>query len=115
MDGWVVLQAETCSGNGGLWSAVTFFSDYNKAIAYIEDVVRAEWCTTVPVESGASAVKLADCKGTVWPKGWIKQADVYYAEDGTEAWVREGYHDECGKMIQVVKAGEEGKRVCSNS
>lgn len=113
MDGWLVLQAETDqTGNGWLWIAATPFSGddgLEKAKAYLEHVVRDEWQTQFL--DGDELKKLADHKGVVWPLGSIRHSDIYYSDDGMEAWDSENCGQGFARRITIVKM-KEGERVC---
>lgn len=106
---FLVLQAETCEDEGGLWTAATPFKTSDEAIKFVEHVIRDEWHVMTDVDSEPKP--LADRRGYKYPEdSSIKRSQVYYDEDGTEAWAT---LDSGGAMrIKIVKMEEEGKRVC---
>ena len=119
MEGWVVLQAQTDGdGDGWLWIAATPFlgeGSLERAKEFLEHVVRDEWGTEFPGE-GDQLLKLADHKGVVYPEGSsISGSDMYYDEDGMEAWESGDQGNGYARKICIVKMGEEGERICSNS
>lgn len=69
--------------------AVPFYTK-DSALRYINDVIRRDWTTTIPVEGAGGLVDnealLADHRGYHSDPNSIKRSDVYYAESGCEAW-----------------------------
>lgn len=105
---WLVIQAETCEGDGGLWTAATAFSDFDEAVKFVEHVVRDEW--QVVVDLDVSPRPLADCRGYTYPEGPVKRSQVHYEDDGTVAWAT---LDSGGSMsIKVVEDKQKGERIC---
>lgn len=108
---WAVLQCETGygDGNGDASAFCTIFDDRDKALKYINDVIRNEWTTTVTIpteEDEFHEELLADNKGYTYPSDGIKWSDVYYAEDGSEAWYqRNGIVKKIG-LTEVKPTGE---------
>lgn len=112
-DIWLVLQAEECETDeaGGLWTAATPFRTFEGAKAYLEEIVRTEWCAVARTKNDGG-MPLANVKGMAFPEGTsVKHALAYYDKDGTEAWVASGY-DGFGKKAIIVKLGKEGVRRC---
>ena len=108
--GWLVLQAETCEGDGGLWAAATEFSDRDAAVRFIEHVIRDEWQIAVDVDA-PNPRPLADCRGYTYPGKSVKHSMVHYDEDGEEAWATT---DDGGSTmtIKLVEKKKEGERSC---
>ena len=109
---WAVLQCETGygDGNGDAWCGCTLFDGKDKALAYINHVIRDEWTTTITIpteEDEFHEEKLADHKGYCSPDGSIKWSDVYYAADGSEAWYWRGG---IIKKIGLAKVKPNGER-----
>lgn len=104
---WIVLQAETCEGDGSLWSAATVFSDFGEAVKFVEHVVRDEWNVDVDVDGDKKP--LADCRGYTYPEGAVKWSHVHYEDDGTAAWA---LGNGSFMKINVVEEKQEGERTC---
>lgn len=109
---WAVLQCETGygDGNGDASAFCTLFDDKDVALKFINDVIRNEWSTTVTIpteEDEFHEEQLADHKGYCSPGDSIKWSDVYYAEDGSEAWYQ---RDGIIKKIGLVEVKTKGER-----
>lgn len=105
---WLVLQAETCEGEGGLWAAATEFSKRDDALEFVEHVIRDEWQAVVDCDTNPK--NLADNKGYCFPAKSIRWSQVYYSEDGDEAWVQ--FDGGGSRWIKVVQKKQEGERSC---
>lgn len=113
---WCVLQSEfqyESNERDRLFGAVTVFDTKEEAIKFVEHVIRKEWYTDISVRSketgeyDGETVPLANCKG-YHSDPLIKYSEVYYSEDGMEAWV----HDEgrCCYRICAKPMNEDGVR-----
>lgn len=106
---WIVLQAETCQDEGQLWTAATIFDSFEEAKSYVNDIIRDEWNAKVQPEDSDGHESLADHPGYVFPSGCIKHSDIYYSEEGDEAWLTPEYG---GYNIKICKIGKKGQRIC---
>lgn len=111
---WAVLQSEVysaeCGFASGLCGGFTLFSTKGEAIAFIEHVIRDEWTTTITIPRDGDEFHeelLADHKGYQSDKESIKWSDVYYSEDGDEAWCQ---RDDTIWKIEAVPMKPMGKR-----
>ena len=107
---WAVMQAEVYPGEGcasGMWTGFTIFDTLEEAVARVEDIIRNEWTSTIGTDKDNKDIMLADHRGYCWPEGSVKWSEVYYAEDGTEAWQELG--DQV-KYIKVKKVEPKGER-----
>lgn len=111
---WAVIQSEVYSaedGNAsGLCGGFTIFGTKEEAIAFIDHVIRDEWTTTVTIPNEADPFHeelLADHKG--YQSNWlsVKWSDVYYSEEGDEAWFQNG---DTIRKIEAVPLKPMGER-----
>ena len=111
---WAVIQSEVYSaedGNAsGLCGGFTLFGTKDEAIAFIERVIRDEWTTTITIPGDGDEFHeelLADHKGYQSDESSVKWSDVYYSEDGDEAWYQ---HGDTIRKIEAVPLKPMGER-----
>lgn len=110
---WAVLQSEVYPGQGhasGMWAGVTIFDSLNEAKAFIEEVIRTEWTTTIAMPTDTDPdyeEMLADHKGYQSDPESIKWSGCYYSADGTLAWHE---IDNTVKLIEAVELKPNGER-----
>ena len=94
---WAVIQSEVYSAEdgcaSGLCGGFTLFCTKDEALAFVEHVIRDEWTTTITIPSDGDEFHeelLADHKGYQSDESSVKWSDVYYSEEGDEAWCQYG-------------------------
>lgn len=111
---WAVIQSEVYSAEDGNASGIcggfTLFNTGDEALAFVEQVIRDEWTTTITIPTAEDPFHeelLVDHKGYQSDENSVKWSDVYYSEDGDVAWYQ---HGDTIRKIEAVPLKPMGER-----